>query len=177
MPGDWCGRSVLYSWRQASSAACNASMLSNGPCASSSSRWRVWCSRSMFPVVVAEWILVSRRVCRSPGRSCRTASPPSPRACGTGRLNTLPLSSQAVSSDTMSGPCASQAQRAVVHRAIKPSSGAPNGACRATSPARARTQSPWSKARRAVTEPPLPVSLQTPWQLEGEPHIMLHRPE
>ena len=31
MPGDWCGRSVLYSWRQASSAACNASMLSNGP--------------------------------------------------------------------------------------------------------------------------------------------------
>lgn len=28
---DWCGRLVLYSSRYASSAACNASMLSNGP--------------------------------------------------------------------------------------------------------------------------------------------------
>jgi hypothetical protein len=49
MPSDWCGRSVLYSARQASRAACSAPMLSNGPCTSSSSRCRVWCSRSIFP--------------------------------------------------------------------------------------------------------------------------------
>jgi hypothetical protein len=49
---DWCGRPVLYCCRQASSAACSASMLSNGPWTSSSSRCRVWCSRSIFPVVV-----------------------------------------------------------------------------------------------------------------------------
>jgi hypothetical protein len=60
MPSDWCGRSVLYSWRQASSAACSASMLSNGPWTSSSSRCKVWCSRSIFPVVAGEWIFVSR---------------------------------------------------------------------------------------------------------------------
>jgi len=62
MPSDWCGRSVLYSSRQASSAACSASMLANGPWTSSSSRWRLWCRRSIFPVVVREWILVSRWV-------------------------------------------------------------------------------------------------------------------
>ena len=60
MPSDWCGRSVLYSSRQASSAACSASMFANGPWTSSSSRWRLWCRRSIFPVVVREWILVSR---------------------------------------------------------------------------------------------------------------------
>jgi hypothetical protein len=59
---DWCGRSVLYSSRQASSAACSASMLSNERCTSSSSRWRVWWRRSILPVVVGEWILVSRWV-------------------------------------------------------------------------------------------------------------------
>ena len=48
--------------RQASSAACSASMLSNGPWTSSSSRCKVWCSRSIFPVVVGEWIFVSRWV-------------------------------------------------------------------------------------------------------------------
>ena len=62
MPSDWCGRSVLYSCRQASSAACSASSAANGPCTSSSSRCRVWCSRSIFPVVVGEWGLVSRWV-------------------------------------------------------------------------------------------------------------------
>ena len=62
MPSDWCGRSVLYSCRQVSSAACSASMLANGPWTSSSSRCRVWCSRSILPVVVGEWIFVSRWV-------------------------------------------------------------------------------------------------------------------
>ena len=92
MPSDWCGRSVLYSARQASSAACSASMLSNGPWTSSSSRCRVWCSRSIFPVVVGEWILVSRWVMPF-SRQIRSNS----TSTGTPGLwnrpvNTLPLS-------------------------------------------------------------------------------------
>ena len=47
--------------RQASrAAACRARMLQNGPYLSSSSRCRVWWRRSIFPVVVGEWILASR---------------------------------------------------------------------------------------------------------------------
>jgi hypothetical protein len=34
-------------------------MLSNGPCGSSSSSCRVWCSRPVFPVVVGDLGLVS----------------------------------------------------------------------------------------------------------------------
>lgn len=71
IPRDWCGRSVLYSSRHASSAACNASMLSNGPWSFSSSFCRDWCSRSIFPVVVGEagrvrrWVMPFSRQIRS----------------------------------------------------------------------------------------------------------------
>src|SRR5207237_992275 len=41
MSRDWCGRRVLYSVRQVSTAVCAASRLSKGPCGSSSSSWMV----------------------------------------------------------------------------------------------------------------------------------------
>ncbi len=46
----WCGRRVLYSARQASTAACAASRLSKGPCGSSSSSWMLRCQRSTLPL-------------------------------------------------------------------------------------------------------------------------------
>ena len=54
MPRDWCGRSWLYSWRQASTAAWASSIVANGPAWSRKSVCRVWCQRSTLPMVVGE---------------------------------------------------------------------------------------------------------------------------
>ena len=52
MDRDWCGRPVLYSLRQASTAACASPMLANGACTLSNSCCSIWCSRSILPLVV-----------------------------------------------------------------------------------------------------------------------------
>jgi hypothetical protein len=59
MPSDWCGRSVLYSWRQASTAAWASSTDANGQASLRKSVCRVWCQRSTFAIVVGEYGLVS----------------------------------------------------------------------------------------------------------------------
>jgi hypothetical protein len=51
MPSDWCGRSWLYSCRQASTAAWAASIVANGPASLRKSVCSVWCHRSTFPMV------------------------------------------------------------------------------------------------------------------------------
>jgi hypothetical protein len=90
MPSDWCGRSVLYSSRHASSAACSVSMLLNGPCTSSSSSCRDWCSRSIFPVVVGDRGLVSRWVMPF-SRQIRSNSTSAGRGLMNRPVNTVPL--------------------------------------------------------------------------------------
>ena len=91
MPSDWCGRSALYSSRQASSAACNASSDSNGPCTSSSSSCSDWCSRSILPVVVGDRGLVSRWVMPF-SRQIRSNSTSAGRGLRNRPVNTVPLS-------------------------------------------------------------------------------------
>jgi hypothetical protein len=60
MFSDWCGRSVLYSCRNASIAACAISRSGQTLTWSSSSCWKVWWNRSTFPVVVGDRGLVWR---------------------------------------------------------------------------------------------------------------------
>src|SRR4051812_39320200 len=59
MSRDWCGRSVLYSARNASTAACAVFRSGQTPTWSSSSRCGVWPNRSAFPVVVGVWLGVA----------------------------------------------------------------------------------------------------------------------
>jgi hypothetical protein len=92
MPSDWCGRPVLYSWRQAPSAACSASIDSNGPCTSSSSRCSVWCRRSILPVMVGERILVSRRVMPFSRQILSNSTSTGTPGLWNRPVNTLPLS-------------------------------------------------------------------------------------
>ena len=91
MPSDWCGRSVLYSSRQASSAACSAASEANGPCTSSSSICSDWCSRSILPVVVGDLGLVRRGVMPF-SRQIRSNSTSAGRGLMNRPVNTVPLS-------------------------------------------------------------------------------------
>ena len=90
-PQDWCGRVVLYSTTQASSAACSSAKVANARSWGVKNSARiVLCSRSTFPVVVGEYGAVSR--CRIPLsaqiRSNITGPGPRPNR----PVNTLPLS-------------------------------------------------------------------------------------
>ena len=67
-------------------------MLSNGPWTSSSSRCRVWCSRSIFPVVVGEWILVSRWVMPFSRQILSNSTSTGTPGLWNRPVNTLPLS-------------------------------------------------------------------------------------
>jgi hypothetical protein len=90
MASDWCGRLALYSARHASTAACASSMLANGSCTFSSSCCRIWCSRSILPVVVGEGGLVSRWVMPF-SRQIRSNSTSAGRGLPNRPVNTLPL--------------------------------------------------------------------------------------
>ena len=66
-------------------------MLANGPCTFSSSCCRVWCSRSIFPVVVGDLGLVSRWVMPF-SRQIRSNSTSAGRGRPNRPVNCLPLS-------------------------------------------------------------------------------------
>jgi hypothetical protein len=90
-PQDWCGRAVLYSATQASSASCRSVLaLKTRSMRVKNSARIVLCSRSTFPVVVGEYGAVSR--CRmslsAQIRSNITGPGPRPKR----PVNTLPLS-------------------------------------------------------------------------------------
>jgi hypothetical protein len=72
-------------------AAWASSMLVNGSCSLSSSSCRVWCSRSIFPVVVGERGLVSRWVMPF-SRQIRSNSTSAGRGLPNRPVNCLPLS-------------------------------------------------------------------------------------
>ena len=82
---------MLYSSRQASSAACRACSDSNGPWTSSSSICSDWCSRSILPVVVGEAGLVSRWVMPF-SRQIRSNSTSAGRGLMNRPVKTVPLS-------------------------------------------------------------------------------------
>jgi hypothetical protein len=97
MSSAWCGRRVLYSSRNASTTACASSMLANGPCSVRHSSCRVWCQRSIFPVVVGDRNPVSR--CSMPFlRQIRSNN----TSAGRGLLN-LPVNCLPLSLSTWSG--------------------------------------------------------------------------
>ncbi len=90
-PQDWCGRAVLYSLTQPSSAACSSSSVANSLSLGVKNSARiVLCSRSIFPVVVGEYGAV--RMCRialsAQIRSNITGPGPRPNRA----VKTLPLS-------------------------------------------------------------------------------------
>ena len=88
---DWCGRSALYEARHALTTAWASSMLTNGSCTVSSSCCRVWCRRSILPVVVGERGLVSRWVMPF-SRQIRSNSTSAGRGLPKRPVNCLPLS-------------------------------------------------------------------------------------
>ena len=92
-PQDWCGRAVLYSHTQPSSAACSSSTAANVPSLGVKNSARiVLCSRSTFPVVVGEYGAVSR--CRMPlSAQIRSNSTSAGRGLVKRPVNCLPLSS------------------------------------------------------------------------------------
>ena len=90
MPSDWCGRSWLYSCRQASTPACASSIEANGPAPVRKSVCRVWCQRSTLPMVVGEYGLVSR--CLIPFlRQIRSNNTSAGRGLPNRPVNTFPL--------------------------------------------------------------------------------------
>jgi hypothetical protein len=89
MPSAWCGRRVLYSTTQASTAACASATSANIRPASSSARTVLW-NRSILPVVVGERTPVNRWVMPRSRHSRSNNTTPGGRP--NRPVNTLPLS-------------------------------------------------------------------------------------